>query len=104
MERIKKVMRDGCVGVLVSPGFGAGFYTWGAPLQAIFDEKLIYLIETEKFDEAVEYVENTYPDVFTGGVSDLRVVWIEEGTEFLIEEYDGSESIRFKETSDWITA
>jgi hypothetical protein len=101
---IKKVMRDGQVGVLISHGWGSGFYTWGAPLQAIFDEKLIYLIETEKFDEAVEYVENTYPDVFTGGVHDLRVHWIDEGVEFFIDEYDGSESIVFKETVNWLTA
>ena len=103
---IKKVMRDGQVGVLISHGWGSGFYTWGAPLQAIFDEKLIYLIENEKFDEAVEYVSLTYSDadVYIGGVHDLRVHWIDEGVEFFIDEYDGSESIVFKETVNWITA
>ena len=103
---IKKVMRDGQVGVLISHGWGSGFYTWGAPLQAIFDEKLIYLIENEKFDEVVEYVSLTYSDadVYIGGVHDLRVHWIDEGVEFFIDEYDGSESIVFKETVNWITA
>ena len=104
MEGIKKVMRDGQVGVLISHGWGSGFYTWGAPLQAIFDEKLIYLIENKKFDEAVEYVAETYPGVYTGGVHDLEVHWIDEGVEFFIDEYDGNESIVFKEEVNWITA
>ena len=60
--------------------------------------------ENEKWDEVVSFVEETWGDVYTGGVTDLRVAWIEEGTEFTIEEYDGSESIVFKETIDWITA
>jgi hypothetical protein len=29
---MEKVIREGHVGVLFSPGFGAGFYTWGAPI------------------------------------------------------------------------
>jgi hypothetical protein len=104
MEGIKKVMRDGQVGVLISHGWGSGFYTWGVPLQAIFDEKLIYLIENKKFDEAVEYVAETYANVYTGGVHDLEVHWIDEGVEFFIDEYDGNESIVFKEEVNWITA
>jgi hypothetical protein len=101
---MEKVIREGHVGVLFSPGFGAGFYTWGAPIEAIFNPTLIELVENEKWDEVVSFVEETWGDVYTGGVTDLRVAWIEEGTEFTIEEYDGSESIVFKETIDWITA
>jgi len=39
---MNKVIRDGKVAVLISYGFGAGFYTWGAPLEAIFDPKLVH--------------------------------------------------------------
>ena len=101
---MNKVIRDGKVAVLISYGFGAGFYTWGAPLEAIFDPKLIELVESEDFDGAVKYVETTYPDVYTGGVEDLEVVWVDEGEEFTIEEYDGSESIKFKSETQWITS
>lgn len=100
---MNKVIRDGKVAVLISYGFGAGFYTWGV-LEAIFDPKLIELVESEDFDGAVKYVETTYPDVYTGGVEDLEVVWVDEGEEFTIEEYDGSESIQFKNKTQWITA
>ena len=101
---MNKVIRDGKVAVLISYGFGAGFYTWGAPLEAIFDPKLVELVESEDFDGAEEYVKNTYSGVYTGGVEDLEVVWVDEGEEFIIEEYDGNESIQLKRETSWITA
>lgn len=101
---MKKVIRDGKVGVLVSPGFGAGFYTWGAPEEAIFSPTLIELIENEKYQEAVDYVEKTWEDVYTGGVKDLYITWVDEGSKFIIEEYDGSESLQLLDETNWITA
>ena len=102
--RMEKVIKDGKVGVLVSPGFGAGFSTWGYPTEAIFDPTLIELVENEKFQEAVDYCESKWPKEYSGGVQDLRVVWIDEGREFIIEEYDGSESLMFSDKVDWIKA
>ena len=101
---MNKVIRDGKVGVLVSPGFGAGFSTWGYPTEAIFDPTLIELVENEKWQEAIDYCEKTWTDGYSGGVQDLRVAWIDEGTKFIIEEYDGAESFLFKEDIDWVTA
>ena len=101
---MKKVIRDGKVGVLVSPGFGAGFSTWGAPDGAIFDPTLIELIENEKYQDAVDYVEKTYEDSYSGGVVDLIVKWIPQGSKFIIEEYDGFESIQLMDETNWITA
>lgn len=71
---MNKVIKDGKVAVLISYGYGAGFHSWGAPLEAIFDPKLVELVESEDFDGANEYVRNTYPGVYTGGVGDLVVV------------------------------
>ena len=101
---MEKVIREGKVGVLVSPGFGAGFSTWGYPTEAIFNPTLIELVENEKWQEAIDYCESTWSDGYSGGVQDLRVAWIPEGTKFQITEYDGSESIEFLEDIDWITA
>jgi len=101
---MNKVIRDGKVAVLISYGWGSGFYTWGAPLEAIFDPKLVELIESEDFDGAEEYIKNTYPGTTTGGVEDLYIEWVDEGEEFTINEYDGSESIQFKSETQWITA
>ena len=99
-----KVIRDGKVGVLVSPGFGAGFSSWGAPEEAIFNPTLIELVENEKFDEAISFVEKTWEGIYTGGVYDLYVAWVEEGRRFIVEEYDGAESLLFEDKIDWITA
>jgi hypothetical protein len=101
---MEKVIKDGKVGVLISPGYGAGFYTWGYPTEAIFNPTLIELVEQQKVQEAIDFVEKTWTDGYSGGVQDLRVAWIEEGTRFIIEEYDGAESFRFEEDIDWITA
>jgi len=101
---MEKVIKDGKVGVLVSPGFGAGFSTWGYPEEAIFNPTLIDLVENGKIQEAVDYCETKWEDGYSGGVQDLVVVWVTEGTKFQIVEYDGSESIEFLEDINWITA
>ena len=101
---MEKVIKDGKVGVLVSPGFGAGFSTWGAPIEAIFNPTLIELVQQEKVQEAIDFVEKTWEDVYSGGVQDLRVFWVPEGSEFIIEEYDGSESLMLKTDYNWIKA
>ena len=101
---MEKVIRDGKVGVLVSPFFGAGFSTWGYPTEAIFDPTLIELVENKKMDDAIEYCESKWPKEYSGGVQDLVVFWVTEGKEFIIEEYDGKETLVLKEEYNWITA
>jgi len=101
---MKKLIRDGKVGVLVSGGWGSGFFTWGTPLELIFNPTLIELVEAKEKEKAVEYVQKNWPDVWTGGVYDLDVHWLDEGTEFIIQEYDGSEWLLIKNDVEWITA
>jgi hypothetical protein len=101
-----KLIRDGKVGVLYSPGFGAGWSTWtddyGSAI--IFDPMMVGLVEQDKFDELKTYVTLKYPDAYQGGMSDLKVAWIPVGTMFKIREYDGSESIEYKEADGWMIA
>ena len=101
---MEKLIRDGQVAVLYSPGYGAGFYTWNAPIEAIFDPKLVELVEKEQLDEAIDYVKATYPNAYNGGVYDLEVAWLPEGTKFHLEEYDGSEYFIIMDHVKWITA
>lgn len=101
---MEKVIKDGKVGVLVSPGFGAGFLTWGAPIEAIFNPTLIGLVENKKWQEAIDFVEETWDSIYTGGVEDLEVEWIPEGTKFQITEYDGSETLELLDDINWVTA
>lgn len=102
---MEKLVEDGKVAVLYSPGFGAGWYTWNQTVpQLLFDPAMVKLVEQEKFDELATYVVLKYPDIYTGGMKDLKVVWIPEGTLFRVEDYDGSESIELKENDNWLVA
>ena len=101
---MNKVIRNGKVGVLVSYGFGAGFHTWGAPVEAIFSPTLVDLIENHKYEEAEQFVTETWPDVYAGGVGDLSVEWVPEGAKFIINEYDGAESLVLMDEMNWLIA
>ena len=54
--------------------------------------------------EAINYCEKTWPEEYSGGVADLHVAWVEEGRRFIVEEYDGAESLLFEDKIDWIIA
>jgi hypothetical protein len=102
---IQKLSEDGMVAVLYSPGFGAGWYTWNYEYpEILFDPAIVKFVEKEKFDELATYVELKYPEIYTGGMEDLKVEWIPEGTLFKVNEYDGSESIEYKENDNWLVA
>lgn len=100
-----KVIVNGKVAVLYSPGFGSGWYTWNQEFpELIFSPAIVKLVEQEKFDELETYMELKYPEVFKGGMMDLEIEWIPVGTEFRIHEYDGSENIELKEELNWFIA
>jgi hypothetical protein len=101
---MKKVVRDGKVAVLYSPGFGAGWSTWGAPKELVFDPEIVALVESNKRDKIDSLVEARGLDFYTGGADDLAIRWLPEGTAFRITEYDGSESIEVIGEIDYLTA
>jgi hypothetical protein len=45
-----------------------------------------------------------YPKAYLSGLADLRITWLPVGTEFVIGEHDGYESIMLKDEVDWFTA
>ena len=89
---MKMFKKDGKTAVLVSPGYGAGFSTWNKPEMAVdFD-----LVEAFLDGDRTRFkciLEEKYENPYGGGVTDLEVQWVTEGTQFMIEEYDGNESI-----------
>jgi hypothetical protein len=100
-----KTIKDGRVAVLYSSGYGAGWSTWnpGHP-EMVFDPGLVDLVLAGNEEKILAYVTLKWPTAFMGGVEDLRVEWLPEGTDFMIEEYDGAENIIIKEKVTWITA
>jgi len=105
--KFDKVVRDGKVAVLYSPGFGAGWSTWDNEKDFLmFDSKLVEFAESGAPEEDVEiYLRSVNKSAYTGGWDDIKIKWISQGSRFKIDEYDGSESIVFADDKDiWTTA
>jgi len=110
MNKVERYLnKDGKVGVLISIGFGAGWSTWNRNVEEflLFDSGLVQLaLEQASEDEVQEYIDSLVDEthVYTGGWEDIGVVWLDPGTEFKVEEYDGSESLRYRDGNDWMSA
>lgn len=120
---VEKIIRVDKVAVLISPGFGAGWTTWNQDHkdveQMLFDPDIVNaILEWEKADgknwkqclmkikEIANAKYNQDPDdyFFGNGLKDVEVVWVQMGRKFIINEYDGAESIQFCDETNWYTA
>ena len=94
---MEKVIKDGKVAVLVSHGFGAGWYSWHSKEELLFHPDLVKMVEEGRENEIDEdWVKDNIgiEDVYCGGADGLQIHWLPIGTAFQIEEYDGAESLR----------
>lgn len=94
---MEKVIRNGEVAILISHGFGAGWYTWNQEhKELLFSPKIVQMVEENRFDEITnDWVkENLGIDIYTGGSDGLKIHWLPIGTAFEVDEYDGAESLR----------
>lgn len=95
---LQKVIRNGQVAILYSPGFGAGWFTWNTDYpQLMFHPQLVEWAEKglpEDID-LEEWCKQEFNSeyIYVGGWSNITVYWMTQGTIFRINEYDGSESI-----------
>jgi len=98
---MEKIVRDGMVAVAVSGGFGAGWSTWNKidPRDARFNQ----LFLDGKVDE-VRRICDEEDLGYVGGARDVEIVWVPEGTQFRIDEYDGSESLVTEDEDPWVIA
>jgi len=101
-----KVIRDGKVAVLYSPGFGAGWFSSNNDERLLFDPILVKLVEegkgsTEEFEQRCKELN---PAAYLGAADDLEIKWVPQGTRFEIDEYDGSENVRYLSPDDGIIA
>lgn len=109
---MNKMIRDGRVAILLSPGYGAGWSTWNYTYpECVFDPEIVQMVlDNKPWQEIADFAEAKYDKdddglgFYTGGASDLVVKWIPVGTKFRIHEYDGNESLEIKEEMDWLEA
>lgn len=102
----EKFIKDGKVAVLYSPGFGAGWSTWNREYaeELLFDSRIVSALLNDSREAAERVTEKLYPDTYTGGASDLEIMWLDPNCQFSVSEYDGSESFRFRDSGDWFIA
>ena len=102
---MEKLIKDGMVAVLYSPGHGAGWYSWHGIEALVYDPVVVDMVLREVDpEEIVEYCEQKYGQKYYGGVDDLQVEWIPVGRRFIINEYDGFESIIMENEVMWLIA
>ena len=98
---------DGQVAILYSPGYGAGWTTWCWDHEVkealTFDAEIVKLLLEKKFNEIENYTNEKYEQCPLG-LSDLEIMWLDPETPFRIEEYDGSESVRFYNPDSYLKA
>ena len=109
---IDRLIRDGKVAVLYSPGHGAGWSTWchedeQIRLSMLFDPQIADIVDHAEpgwIDKVEAVAMIKYPDAYLGGAKNLQVRWLPVGTQFRVLEYDGFESLDINGEIAWITA
>jgi hypothetical protein len=116
MYRMNKLIKDGKVAVLYSPGYGSGWYSSNDPKNkdCLFDPQIINLVLAKEgaknsvlssLNASIDILaEKKWPGFSLLGSSTLQVVWLPEGTGFRIDEYDGYETVELCSEVDWIIA
>ena len=105
MKKVDKLIDNGKVAVLYSPGFGAGWSTWNQQVpEILFDPAIVVFVEKDQWAELETFVTLKYPGLYKGGIKDLAIAWVPEGTLFKVNESNGSESIELKDSDSWILA
>ncbi len=92
---MNKIEKDGKVAVLYSPGYGAGWSTWNSRVAEALcmDARIVGPFLTHGREAAEAAARALFPTIYTGGACQLEVEWVDKGSAFEIEEYDGNESV-----------
>jgi hypothetical protein len=73
--------------------------------ELLFDPAVVAMVEDGTNAETITaYCEAKYPDGYFGGSDDLIIEWVPVGTQFRVHEYDGSETLEFKDAIPWEVA
>ena len=99
---LQRYVRDGKIAVLYSPGYGSGWSSWNDDEykddlmhHPEFVKKVLENKQSELTEEFCQNVLGTTHYICTAGACDLEVEWMPMGSKYIIEEFDGSESIEY---------
>ena len=99
------------VAIIIHDDWGSGWYSYHQNLELLFDPQLAQALDNgdtaaarDRLDELMEeYPEFDY--VFKHmNPAELAVEWVPRGRKFIIQEYDGQETVWLKDKIKWIQA
>jgi hypothetical protein len=104
MDRLE---RDGKVAVLVSSGYGSGWSSWAELKDQEFltmNKELAEAVERSDYLEVERIVNEKDINIYVDNFTNLKIEWVNRGTRFFINEYDGDETIRLLDEVEYLTA
>jgi hypothetical protein len=104
---MEKCVRDDKVAVVFAGRHGIGWYSQDLNNpEIVFDPNIVQHIESQEFSRLKVYMELRYPHVYISDdlLQNLEIMWLPEGTEFKIDEYDGLEHIVLRKKVVWLKA
>ena len=111
---MKKHIVDGMVAVIIHDDWGPGWYTGWYEESMLYDVGLVELILARNLEdnctEIQDYILKRWPqthhiNMFVEDISAvLSVEWVPEGAEFIIDNYDGMESVTLKDRMNFLKA
>ena len=104
---MQKVIKDGKVAILYSPGYGAGWSTWNDfeyRETLCMDADIVNAVLEGNLSTAIDIAKKKCPEIYDGGGKDLTVYWLDEGEAFEIREYDGNEGVYVVSKMDYMIA
>lgn len=106
MPEFEKLVRNGEIAVVYSPGYGAGWSTWNDERFAealCMDSEIAEAVISEDYDLAKKIAEEKHGASICGSHK-LRIEWVPKGVQFRVSEYDGFESVVLSYGEKWFTA
>ena len=105
MNTQAKVIRDGKVAVLVSPGYRSPWSAWYeiSPcrrLWCLYAPEVVAWVEAGK-PGGLSRLEELAGSAYCGGGMDLEIQWLPIGTKFRVIEHDGSEELELADDIEW---
>ncbi len=103
-----KVVHDDKIAILISPDYGLGWSTLcrikESKEKMIFDTDIISILLSDSINLNILkiLIQKKYPNIYVYDIEQLTVKWIPKGSIFIIDEYDGYESIKYYNEDDWI--
>jgi len=103
---MKKLIKDGYLCVLYSPGWGSGWWTDHRLDELLFDPTLVEMVlRKAEVSEMEEYCITAYgQDLYLGALDSLDVAKVPVREPFTVDVYDGDEFILLQSDVRWFSA